>query len=137
MPNGLSSLLWFIAIVAMIPLSLWLLKRTSIGGAAAHGVMRSVAALPISANQRIVTVEVGHGEDRRWLVLGVTPNAITTLHTMAPQAEGNALAGSWTSAGAAQAPGSVQGLRGAIPQAFAPVLAQVLARLRRDKGSAA
>jgi flagellar protein FliO/FliZ len=84
--SGLSSLLWFIAILALIPLVLWLLKRTPIGGASSGGVMRSVAALPLSASQRIVTVEVGQGESRRWLVLGVTPQAITALHTLSPQA---------------------------------------------------
>jgi flagellar protein FliO/FliZ len=87
MPStGLSSLLWFAAIVAAIPLVLWLLKRTPLGGAAAGGVMRSVATLPLAPNQRIVTVEVGQGDERRWLVLGVTANSITTLHTMPPQA---------------------------------------------------
>ena len=86
--SGLNSLLWFIAIVLMIPVALWLLKRTPMGGGAGHGMMRSVAALPLSTNQRIVTVEVGHGAERRWLVLGVTANNITTLHTMAPQDDG-------------------------------------------------
>ena len=85
--NGLTSLLWFVAIIAMIPVALWLLKRTPMGGAGGSGVMRSVAALPLSASQRIVTVEVGQGEARRWLVLGVTAQSITTLHTMAPQDE--------------------------------------------------
>jgi flagellar protein FliO/FliZ len=90
MSNGLSSLLWFVAIIAMIPVALWLLKRTPMGGAASGNAMRSVAALPLSASQRIVTIEVGHGDDRRWLVLGVTAQSITTLHTMTPQAEANA-----------------------------------------------
>jgi flagellar protein FliO/FliZ len=85
--SGLTSLLWFVAILALIPVALWLLKRTPMGGASAGGVMRSVAALPLSASQRIVTVEVGQGESRRWLVLGVTPQSITTLHTMEPAAE--------------------------------------------------
>ena len=85
--SGLNSLLWFIAIIAMIPCALWLLKRTPMGGGAGQGVMRSIAALPLSANQRIVTVEVGQGDERRWLVLGVTAQSITTLHTMAPQAD--------------------------------------------------
>ena len=63
MPStGLSSLLWFVAIVAAIPLVLWLLKRTPLGGAAAGGLMRSVATLPLAPNQRIVTVEVRQGE---------------------------------------------------------------------------
>ena len=66
--SGLSSLLWFVAIIAMIPASLWFLKRTPMGGAASNGVMRSVAVLPLSASQRIVTIEVGQGEARRWLV---------------------------------------------------------------------
>ena len=110
--SGLNSLLWFLAIIAMIPCALWLLRRTPMGGGAGNGVMRSVAALPLSANQRIVTVEVGQGDERRWLVLGVTAQSITTLHTMAPQAE---------SAGtAATAPAG-------------PAFAQLLSKLRKDK----
>ena len=85
--SGWSSLLWFMAILAMIPAALWLLRRTPMGGAGGSGVMRSVAALPLSAHQRIVTVEVGQGDARCWLVLGVTAHNITTLHTMAPHPE--------------------------------------------------
>ena len=109
--NGLTSLLWFIAIIVMIPAALWLLKRTPMGGAASNGVMRSVAALPLSASQRIVTIEVGQGEARRWLVLGVTAHNITTLHTLAPQDE---------------------------PPTSAPLpaFAQLLGKLRQDKGAA-
>ena len=82
---GFTSLLWFIAILALIPAALWLLKRTPAGGAAMQGAMRTVAVLPLSPSQRIVTVEVGTGAARRWLVLGVTGQQITTLHEMAPQ----------------------------------------------------
>ena len=85
--SGFSSLLGFIAVIAMIPIALWLLKRTPIGGGAANGTMRAVAALPLSQNQRLVTVEVGQGDQRKWLVLGVTPQQITTLYTMEPGAE--------------------------------------------------
>ena len=113
--NGLTSLVWFIAIVALIPIVLWLLKRSPAGarfGGVNHaGAMRSIAALPLSPSQRIVTVEVGQGEARRWLVLGVTPNSITTLHSMEAQ-------------GDAPAPSN------------APGFANLLAGLRRDKGSA-
>src|SRR5205809_6794334 len=84
MANGLSALLWFCAIVALIPLALWLLKRTPLGGAGGAGVIKSIAMLPLSTSQRIVTVELGSGDERRWLVLGVTATAITTLHTIAP-----------------------------------------------------
>jgi flagellar protein FliO/FliZ len=113
--TGITSLMWFIAIIAMIPLSLWLLKRTPMGGATSGNVMRSIASLPISQNQRIVTVEVGTGEERRWLVLGVTPQSISTLHTMAPQDD-------------------------AVPPsnpAHPPLpFAQLLGKLRQDKGQA-
>ena len=107
--SGLNSLLWFIAIIAMIPCALWLLKRTPMGGGAGNGVMRHISALPLSANQRLVTVEVGQGEARRWLVLGVTAQSITTLHTMAPQAEATLTA--------TPAP---------------PAFAQLLSKLRKD-----
>jgi flagellar protein FliO/FliZ len=107
----LTSLLWFLAIVAVIPLALWLLKRTPMGGATSNGLMRHVAVLPLSASQRVVTVEVGQGEARRWLVLGVTPGSITTLHTMEPQAD----------APASNAPAL-------------PGFAQMLGKLRQDKG---
>jgi flagellar protein FliO/FliZ len=85
--SAFTSLLWFIAILALIPAALWLLKRTPAGGASMQGAMRTVAVLPLSPSQRIVTVEVGRGEDRKWLVLGVTGQQITTLHEMAPQEE--------------------------------------------------
>jgi len=85
--TGLTSLLWFLAIIVLIPLALWLLKRTPMGGGAAQGVMRNVAMLPLSPNQRLLTVEVGQGDQRKWLVLGVTAHNITTLHTMEPQGE--------------------------------------------------
>lgn len=113
--SGLTSLLWFIAIVVMIPVALWLLKRTPAGarfsGTASAGAMRCVALLPLSSTQKLVTVEVGHGESRRWLVLGVTASSITTLHTMDAQ-----------EADAAAAPA-------ALP--VMPGFAQILAKLRQ------
>jgi flagellar protein FliO/FliZ len=81
--STLMSLLWFGVILAAIPLALWLLKRTPAGGSTAQGLMRTVAVLPLSPSQRIVTVEVGRGDARRWLVLGVTGQQIHTLHEMA------------------------------------------------------
>ena len=110
--------MWFFAIVAMIPLALWLLKRTPLGGGMAlPGTPRAVAVLPLSAQQKLVTVEVGQGADRQWLVLGVTAQGIRTLHTMAAQGD---------AAATVSAP--------ALPQA---AFAQLLARLRRDGSSGA
>jgi flagellar protein FliO/FliZ len=113
--QGLTSLLWFVAILALIPAALWLLKRTPMGGASGGGVLKSVAALPLSPNQRIITIEVGQGESRRWLVLGVTPQSITTLHAMEPQA---------------MSPGSAPDASLRTP----PPFAALLARLRPPAG---
>ena len=76
----------FVAVLLLIPVALWLLKRTPLGQSASGlGGLRVVAALPLAPNQRLLTVEVGTGDERRWLVLGVSPAGIQTLHTMAPQ----------------------------------------------------
>ena len=120
--GAMSSVIWFIAIVAMIPIALWLLKRTPMGGGAGQGMLRSVAALPLSTSQRIVTIEVGQGDARRWLVLGVTAQSITTLHTMEPQGEPNAV----------RAEGFDTSARpGSVGSAFA----QLLGKLRQDRGN--
>ena len=83
-------IVWFVVIVALIPVSLWLLKRSGV----ASGVLglkqvpvKPVGNLNLGPGQRIVTVEVGEGESRTWLVLGVTSHQINTLHTMAPLAQ--------------------------------------------------
>lgn len=88
--STLGPLLSFALVVALIPVALWLLKRTPMGGAAGGKGLRTVAVLPLSSSQRVVTVEVGQGAQRRWLVLGVTPGSIQTLHEMAPQDEPHA-----------------------------------------------
>jgi flagellar protein FliO/FliZ len=82
-------LLWFVAIVAMIPLALWLLKRSPMGAAmgAAGAPAKVVASLPLGPNQRVLTLEVGQGEERRWLLVGVTPQSINALHTLTPPVE--------------------------------------------------
>jgi flagellar protein FliO/FliZ len=87
MSPGLTSLLSFIAVIALIPLALWLLKRSTVGRQLGSAGMRRVATLALSPSQRLMTVEVGTGDSRCWLVLGVTPGSITTLHTMLPQDE--------------------------------------------------
>lgn len=77
--------LWFVAIVVLVPVALWLLRRSPVGASIAASGLRTVGQLPLSASLRVVTIEVGSGDDRTWLVLGVTPQQIRTLHTMRPQ----------------------------------------------------
>ncbi|ODU08601.1 MAG: hypothetical protein ABS84_12090 [Rubrivivax sp. SCN 71-131] len=82
-----TSLLWLALVLLAIPGTLWLLKRTPLAQGGRPGTARTVAVLPLSTSQRVVTVEVGRGEQRLWLVLGVTPQGISNLYTMAPQDE--------------------------------------------------
>lgn len=89
MVHDWSSLLWLGVVLVAIPATLWFLKRTPLGQGAAPGTARTVAVLPLSTSQRVVTVEVGRGEQRLWLVLGVTPQGISNLCTMAPQDDGD------------------------------------------------
>jgi flagellar protein FliO/FliZ len=89
----MAPLLWLVGVVALIPLLLWLLRRSPMGGQFAAGPVRPVGTLALSTSQRLVTIEVGQGDERLWLVLGVTPNSISTLHTMAPQAAATAVGG--------------------------------------------
>jgi flagellar protein FliO/FliZ len=87
------SVLWFVAVVALIPLLLWLLKRSpmgaqfSMGSAKTSGTPRTVATLALSTQHKLVTVEVGQGEERVWLVLGLSPQGLSTVHTMTPGAQ--------------------------------------------------
>ncbi|HLL12314.1 MAG TPA: flagellar biosynthetic protein FliO [Rubrivivax sp.] len=119
MQGSWGSLMWFIAVIAMIPVALWLLKRTPLGGASAlPGAPRAVAVLPLSPQQKVITVEVGQGDDRQWLVLGVSPQGIRTLHTMAAVGDAAAALPGAPGSGGASAP-----------------FAQLLSRLRRDGGA--
>ena len=80
-----TSLLWLLVVLAAIPATLWLVRRTPLGQGGAAGTARTVAVLPLSTTQRVVTVEVGRGERRLWLVLGGTPQGIQTLSAMTPE----------------------------------------------------
>ena len=87
METPVTSILWFVFVLALIPAVLWALKRLPIIKASQTSPTRVVGVLALSGSQRLLTVEVGQGEDRRWLVLGVTPSNITLLHSMPPQAD--------------------------------------------------
>ena len=117
----LGPLAGFVLILALIPVALWLLKRTPLGGGGARAAgMRVVGTLPLSPSQRLVTVEVGQGDERRWLVLGVTPAGISTLHNMAPSTE---VAGPASPTGLPKMPGFAQIFqheRGTAPKTGAP-----------------
>lgn len=41
-----------------------------------------ISAVAVGPQQRVVTVEIGEGSNRRWLILGVTAQSITRLDTL-------------------------------------------------------
>lgn len=66
-----------LVLILLMAAAYWLRKvqgQRGLGG----GLMRVVAALPLGTRERIVIVEVGD----TWLVLGITAQGITPLHTL-------------------------------------------------------
>ncbi|MFO1336642.1 MAG: flagellar biosynthetic protein FliO [Burkholderiaceae bacterium] len=88
MPSAsLTPLLAFVAVIALIPVALWLLRRSGYAGAGQDGLLRTVSSLALSPSQRVVVVEMGQGATARWLVLGVTNENIHCLTQMDAPAE--------------------------------------------------
>ncbi|MDO4592680.1 MAG: flagellar biosynthetic protein FliO [Comamonadaceae bacterium] len=81
-----SSLLVLLIMVGALAALPWLLKRWQQRQQAAHalhGVSTQVlASVVVGPNQRVVTVEVGQGEEKTRLVLGVTAQSIQCLHVL-------------------------------------------------------
>ncbi len=80
---GLSAALQTFAVLVLILAAFiglaWLLRRASGGhGSAGGGPMRIVGGLSLGSRERIVLVEV---EDT-WLVVGIAPGQVRTLHAM-------------------------------------------------------
>ena len=71
----------FLVLLAMVPLALRWARQRALGGAADGSGGRVVSALAVGPQQRVVTVEIGPQGRRVWLVLGVTAQAVTCLHT--------------------------------------------------------
>lgn len=67
-------------ILALFVGAAWLAKRLGVGNAltTGQGPMRVVGGLSLSTRERILIVEVGD----TWLVVGISPGQMRTLHTM-------------------------------------------------------
>lgn len=90
MNQALITVVIFVVLLAMLPLAVKRIAQRRLGGAGAElASSKLISVLAVGPQQRVVTVEVGPLGARTWLVLGVTQQAITTLHTMAP-AQGEA-----------------------------------------------
>ncbi len=73
-------LLGLTLIIALLFFAAYFLRKLNGGRSFGHsGPLRIVGGLMISARERIVLVEVGDS----WLVVGIVPGQIKTLHTLA------------------------------------------------------
>jgi len=85
-------LFWFLAILVLIPASLWLLKRSRLGGAiGGAGPVKVLSQVPLGTGQRLVIIEVRHGGAApQTMMLGVTPQQVSLVAVL-PQAPGQQL----------------------------------------------
>lgn len=73
----------FVVLLALVPVALKWVQRRSVGGlSGVASAPRVISALAVGPHQRVVTVEVGPESARTWLVLGVTAQSITCLHSV-------------------------------------------------------
>lgn len=78
------SVVFFVVLLALVPVALKWVQRRAGGGVLGSAVAtRIVSAVGVGPHQRVVTVEVGPEGARVWLTLGVTAQNITCLHTAA------------------------------------------------------
>jgi len=77
--------LWLVGLVALLCTLPWIVKwlqrRTGLGQGRAGDGVQLVSALALGPQQRVMTVEVGPADARVRLVLGVTAQHITCLHS--------------------------------------------------------
>lgn len=69
-------------VLAAIVLVAWLLKRMNLAQQGTAGHLKVIGGVAIGQRERVVLVEV----DDTWLVVGVGPGQIRTLHTLAKPA---------------------------------------------------
>jgi flagellar protein FliO/FliZ len=74
----LQALLGLLIVLAFIAALAWLFRRLPLGQGMAGGVVRVVGGVALGTRERLVLVEVGE----TWLLLGVAPGQVNTLHTM-------------------------------------------------------
>lgn len=81
--NAIPALLLLALMVGIAFALKW--ARGRLPGVAAHGngpALRVLSSLSLGPQQRVVTVQVGQGDDRVCLVLGVAPGGVNALHQM-------------------------------------------------------
>src|ERR1700748_3234122 len=84
MQQALGLVALFVVLLALLPAGIrWLQRRSGLLGLPAMGpASKVVSAVAVGPTQRVVTVEVGPENARVWLVLGVTSQSVTCLHSV-------------------------------------------------------
>lgn len=76
------SVLVFLGLIACLPMAIKWAKQRAVGGVRElAGHSKIVSAVAVGPHQRVVTVEVGPEGARTLLVLGVTAQSISCLHS--------------------------------------------------------
>ncbi|MFO1301957.1 MAG: flagellar biosynthetic protein FliO [Burkholderiaceae bacterium] len=84
------SMLVFLLVIAAIPATVWLLRRGQSLGARGNASLGIAGAVAVGPRERIALVRA----DGKWLVVGITPQAITLLTELdGPPAQAPAVAG--------------------------------------------
>jgi flagellar protein FliO/FliZ len=76
------------AVVGLIFLCAWLARRFGLQRLGSGQLVKVVSSAAVGQRERVVVVEVGD----TWLVLGVTPSQVNTLHTLPAQTHAAAAA---------------------------------------------
>jgi flagellar protein FliO/FliZ len=82
MTQTLVSVIAFLVLLALLPLGIRWFQRRAPGGMTTGATSRLISTLAVGPQQRVMTVEVGPEGARTWLVLGVTAQHISCLHTI-------------------------------------------------------
>lgn len=86
MTQTIVSVAIFLVLLAFLPMAIkWIQRRSQGGLSPVSAASRIVSAVAVGPHQRVVTVEVGPEGARTWLILGVTTQSITCLHSMAAE----------------------------------------------------
>ncbi len=67
----------FLVLIAIIAVA-WLLRRMNLAGQGAGTMLKVIGSVAIGQRERVALIEIGD----TWLVVGVGPGQIRTLHTL-------------------------------------------------------
>ena len=82
MTQTIVSVVLFLVILALLPLAIRWYQQRAPGSTSPAAASRIISTVAVGPQQRVVTIEVGPEGARTWLVLGVTAQNISCLHSI-------------------------------------------------------